>query len=91
MGSAACYGEHRAAGTDARNAESEADSCVATVARSGVPCVDSDRQRITVDEHEVSAVHDAGSRLVSGTTLAEPAARPARAAFSRFRALIVVA
>lgn len=53
--------------------------------------MDSDRQRITVDEHEVSAVHDAGSRLVSGTTLAEPAARPARAAFSRFRALIVVA
>ena len=46
---------------------------------------------VAIDEHEVSAVHDAGPRLARGTTLAEPAARPARAAFSRVRALIVVA
>jgi hypothetical protein len=51
----------------------------------------SDRQCITVDEYEVGRVHGAGSRRVSGTTLAEPAVRPDSAAFFRVRALIVVA
>jgi hypothetical protein len=46
---------------------------------------------VAIDEYKVSLVHGVGSRLVSGTSLAEPAVRPVRAAFSRVRALIVVA
>jgi hypothetical protein len=56
-----------------------------------VMVADSDRQCITVDEDERGGVHEVGPRRRIGKTLAVSAARPAKAAFSRVKALIVAA